>query len=368
MMNNNLTSVVDAGDYPVYSGRNALSELAGLFKRNEFGANKYFILVDENSLKFCFQGLLANVGSLANAEVIEISSGEENKTIEVCSGIWEVLSNLGADRHSMLINLGGGVITDMGGFIAGTFKRGIRFINIPTTLLSQVDASIGGKVGVDLNHLKNEVGLFNSPDAVIIDPSFLNTLPRNQLMSGFAEIIKHALICDADYWEKVKNTTFYELESLDELIHHSLRLKNAVVLEDPYETGRRKILNFGHTIGHAIESFSLESSGKSLLHGEAVALGMICESYISYKLKMLSESNLYDITSFIMKHYKKTEFDNMYFHRLIELMRHDKKNRNGKMYFSLLNGIGNCKTDVEINADLVIDSLNYYTRWVAQPV
>jgi len=350
--------------HEIVVGRHSLAEFAELLATEPFAGVKIFILVDENTLKHCLPGLLGKVEILREAEVIEIDSGEESKSVEVSAQLWKVLGELGADRQSVLVNLGGGVITDLGGFVAGTFKRGIRFFNIPTSLLAQVDASIGGKVGIDLDHLKNEVGLYNNPNGVFVDPGFLSTLPRNQLLSGFAEMIKHALICSPDYWQVLKEISFYDTEQLDAVILRSILLKNEVVSSDPYEQGRRKILNFGHTIGHAIESHSFEGDMKALLHGEAIAMGMVCEAFLSHRKGLLTEAELREISALIFSLYPQVEIDQMRYHRIIELMRNDKKNRNGKLKFSLLHGIGDCVIDQELNADIIIDSLNFYQRWV----
>lgn len=351
-------------DHQVVVGRYCLAELAEILAGSTYADAKLFILCDENTLEHCLPLLSGKVERMRDAEVIEVPSGEESKSVELCTRLWSALGELGADRGSVLINLGGGVVTDLGGFIAGTFKRGIRFFNIPTSLLAQVDASVGGKTGIDLGSLKNEVGLFNNPDGVFIDPSFLTTLPRNELISGFAEMIKHALICSPGYWRSIKEVNFFELESLDALILRSIEIKNEIVSSDPYEQSRRKVLNFGHSIGHAVEGLSLESDRKSLLHGEAVAMGMVCESFISHKLGLLSEPELNEIADFILGIYKRVRLDQLSHHRIIELMRHDKKNRNGKFNLSLLSGIGDSVVDQEVKADLVIDSLNFYERRV----
>ncbi|MCA1750491.1 MAG: 3-dehydroquinate synthase [Cryomorphaceae bacterium] len=351
-------------DHEVIVGRYCLAELAEILAGSTYAEVKLFILCDENTLEHCLPLLAGKVERMRNAEVIEVPPGEESKSVEICTRLWSALGELGADRSSVLINLGGGVVTDLGGFIAGTFKRGIRFFNIPTSLLAQVDASVGGKTGIDLGSLKNEVGLFNNPDGVYIDPSFLNTLPRNELLSGFAEMIKHALICSPGYWRAIKEVDFFELESLDALILRSIEIKNEIVASDPYEQGRRKILNFGHSIGHAVEGLSLEGDGKSLLHGEAVAMGMVCEAFISHKFGLLSEAELNEIADFILGIYKRVKLDRLSHHRVIELMRHDKKNRNGKFNLSLLSGIGDSVVDQEVKADLVIESLNFYDRRV----
>lgn len=350
-----------ASNYSVYIGKGIAKELNRFFRLNKNKYTKLFILVDENTLKCCYPQLVEHVDVFKEAEIIEIESGEESKNIEVCTQIWATLSEYSGDRKSMMVNLGGGVITDMGGFIASTFKRGIGFINIPTTLLSQVDASIGGKVGIDLNHLKNEIGLFNNPAAVFVDPVFLSTLDKRQLLSGFAEIIKHALIADADYWKRIVQADFSFLNNFDSLIETSIQIKNKVVLEDPTENNIRKILNFGHTIGHAIETFALEQNNrKQLLHGEAIAVGMICEAYLSNMLCKLTSGELKQITQFILSKYKAVKIDELDFHRLIELMKHDKKNNKGDINFSLLSSIGKCEINKTAKPDLIKESLNYY--------
>ncbi|MCX6296422.1 MAG: 3-dehydroquinate synthase, partial [Bacteroidetes bacterium] len=290
---------IRSNNYSVFISDDITKEINRFLKANKTKYSKLFILVDENSLKYCYPQLVEKIELFKEGEIIEIDSGEESKTIDVCIQIWNALSEYGADRRSLFVNIGGGVISDMGGFIASTFKRGIDFINIPTTLLSQVDASIGGKVGVDMNHLKNEIGLFNNPAAVFINSRFLNTLDKRQVLSGFAEMIKHALIADANYWIKVTNADFADLASFDELIKTSVHIKNTIVLEDPKEQNIRKVLNFGHTIGHAVETLSLEQQTKShLFHGEAVAVGMVCEAYLSHKICKLSKNNLDEITQF----------------------------------------------------------------------
>ncbi len=265
--------------------------------------SKIFILVDENTLKHCVTELITQNEILHNAEILEIDSGEENKILDVCYQLWKTLADYKADRQSLLINLGGGVITDMGGFIASTYKRGIDFINIPTTLLSQIDASVGGKTGVDFEGLKNIIGVFNEAKGVFIYPNFLKTLDKRQMLSGYAEALKHALIKDANYWIDLQQGLLFDADNWTNLVTRSVTIKNDIVLSDPLEKNERKLLNFGHTIGHAIESFSLENDQLPLCHGEAIAIGMICESYISNKKNRLSSNDLESITLTINKSY-----------------------------------------------------------------
>jgi len=350
--------------HEVVFGRHCLAEMAELLSDESYRGVKIFILADENTLSNCLPEMISKIPILDGAEVIEIESGEESKSFEVVAGIWEVLTELGADRSSVMINLGGGVITDLGGFIAGTFKRGIRFINIPTSLLAMVDASIGGKTGINHSGLKNEVGLFNNPQGVYVDPTFLETLPKAHVLSGFAEMVKHALIFSPGYWKELQDVSLLDLPSLDQSIYRSIEIKNQIAGSDPYESGRRKILNFGHTIGHALEAYSHESDAKILLHGEAIAIGMVCEAYISHKLEHLPEKQLKEISSFIFSFFSKVNTESFTFHRLIEIMRHDKKNRDERINFTLLPEIGDAVFDRHAQANIVVDSLNYYQRWV----
>ena len=354
---------ITSTNYSVYIHTGIAKEINRFFRLNKSRYSGIFILVDENSLKYCYPQLVDLIEPFKEAEIIEIESGEESKTIEVCAQIWSTLSEYGADRRSLFVNLGGGVIGDMGGFIASTFKRGIDFINIPTTLLAQVDASVGGKTGIDLHHLKNEIGVFSTPAAVFIDPAFLRTLDKRQLLSGFAEIVKHALIADKQYWNELQPVDPADAEELADLVERSVEIKNEIVLADPKEKDQRKMLNFGHTIGHALETFSLEQEHTHpLLHGEAIAVGMICEAYLSRQLCKLSKEELQEITQFILGRYKGIKIGKMDAHRLIELMKHDKKNEKGDIHFSLLPAIGKCEINKKAKADQIIDALNYYTQ------
>jgi 3-dehydroquinate synthase len=291
------------------------------------------ILVDENTKKDC----LSKLPNFENSIIIEIQSGEENKNLSTCNFIWGELTKHNFDRNSLLINLGGGVIGDMGGFCASTYKRGIDFIQIPTTLLAMVDASVGGKLGIDFDGLKNQVGLFKNPKTVIIYPEFLKTLDKNQLVFGFTEVVKHALIADKEFWNTILETPFEKL-NWNYIIETSVQIKNNIVLNDPREKGERKKLNFGHTFGHAIESFYLQK-GTPIFHGQAIALGMLIES----KMSDLSELEKREITEFILSNF--TLPYNPAKNKLIAFMQNDKKNKVGKINFSLLKGIGNCSID-----------------------
>lgn len=342
----------------VYIGNDVLQKLSQQLLNANY--SKIFMLVDENTLQHCTTKLITNVKLLQDAEIIEINSGEENKTLDICYQIWRTLADYKADRNSLLVNLGGGVITDMGGFIASTYKRGIDFINVPTTLLSQIDASVGGKVGVDFEELKNMVGVFNEPQGVFINPNFLKTLDKKQMLSGYAEALKHALITDAAYWGELKNGMLSDSNNWEVLITKSVNIKNEIVLADPTEKNKRKLLNFGHTIGHAIESYSLKNDGLPLLHGEAIAIGMICESYISYKNSGLSVDELEEIGATILDFYSAFPIVNSNYDELLDLMKNDKKNENAEINFSLLTKIGGASINQKADIKTIIASLDYY--------
>ncbi|MDG1263817.1 MAG: 3-dehydroquinate synthase [Flavobacteriaceae bacterium] len=322
-----------------------------------------FILVDIHTEKLCLKEFLSEFNTKNTVEIISIDAGELHKHIDTCSGVWEALSELGADRKSLLINLGGGVVTDLGGFVASTFKRGIDFINIPTTLLSMVDASVGGKSGVDLGALKNQVGVIVNPKMVLIDPRYLNTLPAEEYRSGYSEMLKHGLIQDKMYWNKLSNFKKISTDEIKELIHHSVSIKNQVVSEDPYEHGVRKTLNFGHTLGHAIESFCLtHKESTTLLHGEAIAVGMILEAYLSTQLTNLSMEECDNIKDVFDSIYPKVDFTEEKIDSILQLLQYDKKNSHGKIMFVLLEAIGKPIVDVEVPSDLFKKAFRYYSE------
>lgn len=319
--------------------------------------SKVFVLVDDNTERDCLPKMKSLLAKSTD-HVLKITPGEEYKTIQTCYALWQQLSNRGGDRKSLLVNLGGGVLTDLGGFVASTFKRGIDFINIPTTLLAMVDASIGGKTGVDLGSLKNQVGVINQPEMVLVFPKLLKTLAPRQTVSGYAEMLKHGLIKDAEYWERLRTEEkFTEAAS----IQKSIAIKNEVVQEDPTEQGVRKILNFGHTLGHAIESYFLESSDKpALLHGEAIAVGMILEAYLSHELKGLSKLSLHEIKETFLKHFDRVYFEKEDIDVILDLMQYDKKNAHGNINFALLQEIGVAVTDIKVPENLFEKAFAYY--------
>lgn len=350
---------ITCNNYTIYFNNDVYTQLNQHLKAKSY--SKIFVLVDEHTHEHCLPYFLSNIDTDQEIEIIEIEAGEEHKNIETCSGVWNVLSELGADRKSLIINVGGGVVTDLGGFVASTFMRGIDFINIPTTLLAMVDASVGGKTGVDLGSLKNQIGVINVPVFVFIDTQFLKTLPAEQIRSGFAEMLKHGLIYSEEYWNELLKFVDGNTNNLDELIHQSVIIKNNIVMEDPRESGLRKTLNYGHTLGHAIESYFLrETSKTTLLHGEAIAIGMILATYLSTELQNFPKEKLDRITALFIRKYGKIKFEKADYDKIIELLKFDKKNAFGDINFVLLEDIGKPKIDRKISNTLIINSFEYY--------
>jgi len=325
--------------------------------------SKIFILVDSNTHEHCLSKFLQNLQTGMETEVIEIEAGEEFKNLQTCEGVWNALAELGADRKSMLINLGGGVVTDLGRFVASTFKRGIKFINIPTSLLAMVDASVGGKTGVDLGNLKNQIGVINQPELVLIDSSYLTTLSQREMRSGLAEILKHGLIADEKYWQKISDLSELKLSDLEEIIKESVKIKGYIVEKDPFENNIRKTLNFGHTLGHAIESYCLTSPEKEkMLHGEAIAAGMILETFLSSELKNFPKEKLNQVKEVIINMYGTEEFSDKDIQEIKALMKFDKKNEHGNINFVLLENIGMPVFDITVTDDLIKKAFNFYSN------
>lgn len=350
---------IQAINYSIHFNESCYNYLNEILQPNLY--SKLFILVDENTSGYCLPNFLAQIATEVEIEIIELEAGEEFKNIETCVQVWQSLIELGGDRKSIIINLGGGVVTDLGGFVACTFKRGIDFVNVPTTLLSMVDASVGGKNGVDLGHLKNQIGVIKEPKAVLIDTHFLETLPQSEMLSGLAEMMKHGLISDKSYWDKFKKLNNLKSEDLDGLIYESVLIKNKIVSEDLTENGIRKALNFGHTLGHAIESYCLENTSKqNLLHGHAVAIGMILESYISKEKGLITNDEYQEIKYFINEYFEKVNFDENDINEIIDLMIFDKKNEFGKVQFALLKGIGNIQINETSSNELIFKAFEDY--------
>lgn len=323
--------------------------------------SKIFILVDENTHEYCLPVLLGNMETDLEFEILEIEAGEEMKNIQTANQLWEILTEMQADRKALVINLGGGVITDMGGFVASTYKRGIQFINIPTTLLSMCDASIGGKTGIDLMHYKNMVGTFAFPEQIFIYPKFLETLPFKELRSGFAEMLKHGLIADKIHWNQLIQIHTLDVEAVTPYIQNSMDIKQNVVEKDFHESNIRKTLNFGHTIGHAVESLCLQQENP-ILHGEAVAMGMICETHLAYLENLISEEDSKIIIENIQRYYPYLDISDFKDEDITALLLNDKKNVDSKINFSLLTGIGTCNYDHQCSQKNIFNSLSFYRK------
>ena len=320
-----------------------------------------FILVDSNTKKLCLPALM-NDDFFSQVRVVEILANDDHKTLEALASVWTFLSQNKATRKSLLINLGGGMVTDLGGFAASTFKRGMEYINIPTTLLGAVDAAVGGKTGINFNGLKNEIGVINSSNAVLIDVNFFRTLDHHNFLSGYAEMIKHGLISNQKGWQDILDFDLDNVnyDALSSLLRESIAVKERVVEIDPTEKGLRKVLNFGHTVGHAFESYAMET-GKPILHGFAVAYGMISELYLSYKLTGFPKDKLKQAVSLISSNYGCLPVTCDVYEHLYELMTHDKKNvGDGRILFSLLADVGDIKINQDVDKKMIFESLDYY--------
>jgi 3-dehydroquinate synthase len=350
---------IQANNYPVHFNEKGYEALNSHLKATKY--SNLFIITDSNTNDYCLHKFLPYLETDLTIEIIEFEAGEINKNIDTCIEIWKVLTELGADRKSLVINLGGGVVTDLGGFVASTFKRGVDFIHIPTTLLSMVDASVGGKTGVDLGNLKNQIGVINVPKMVLIDTQYLETVPQNEMRSGLAEMLKHGLIFDKNYWEQFLDLNSIDFTDLDALIHRSVAIKNEIVMQDPTEKNIRKALNFGHTLGHAIESYFLENENKTtLLHGEAIAIGMILESYISLHKNLITEAEYHQIKSAIKVIYDDITFEENDIQPILDLLIHDKKNEFGTIQFALIEGIGAIKINQLVENELILNAFQDY--------
>jgi len=350
---------IQANNYPVHFNGTGYEKLNQHLKENKY--SNLFIIADTNTNEHCLSKFLPLLETDLTIEIVEFEAGEINKNIETCIEIWKVLTELGADRKTLIINVGGGVVTDLGGFVASTFKRGVDFIHVPTTLLSMVDASVGGKNGVDLGNLKNQIGVINTPKMVIVDTQYLETVPQNEMRSGLAEMLKHGLIFDKAYWESFLDVKSINYDDLDELIHRSVEIKNIIVMQDPTEKNIRKALNFGHTLGHAIEGYFLENEAKTtLLHGEAIAVGMILESYISWQKNLISKEEYDQIKTTLKSIYDDVVFEENDIDPILELLIHDKKNEYGTIQFALIEGIGKIKINQSVENELILKAFEDY--------
>ena len=321
-----------------------------------------FVLTDANTNTYCAPQLLSQIETDVRIEVLEIEPGEQFKNLDTCASLWNALSDLGADRKSLMINLGGGVVTDLGGFVACCYQRGVDFINIPTTLLSMVDASIGGKNGVDLGALKNQIGIIKTPVMVLVDTMYLNTLPQREMRSGLAEMIKHGLINNPKHYTDLQQLANLTLKDLDRLIYDSILVKKEIVEQDPTEQNIRKTLNFGHTLGHAIESYYLNQKEKALLHGEAIAIGMILEAFLSSNLLDFNFTETEKIKTSLIKTFGHPKINKSDYDSIVDLMKHDKKNEKGIIKFVLLENIGKCKINQQVPNELIIKAFEFYNN------
>jgi len=341
-------TVVKSSGYSIHFG-DIQKSLGPFLKKNKFSS--VFIVCDENTLPHCLSLLVSKCPAAANAHIIELEPGERSKDLEVCTMIWQTLLENIADRQTLIINLGGGVVSDVGGFCASLYKRGIAFVNIPTSLLAMADASVGAKTGINFRGLKNSIGTFADPLAVFIDPVFLRTLSERHLKNGLAEVYKIALVSDAAFWKKITKDA-----ELPQMILQSVKLKEKVVKKDPRDKGYRNILNFGHTIGHALESIALET-GYDLLHGEAVVKGMIVEAHISFQKKLLSKRELDEITTTLRSKFDPVLKMPVEPETLMRFVQNDKKSSSKLPEFALLQGIGKCTHGISVSKDQISKAL-----------
>jgi len=322
--------------------------------------DRTFILVDETTERLCLP-LVAGFDCVRDAQVITIGATDQNKTLDSLSHVWTELQRGGATRHSLMINLGGGMVTDLGGFAASTFKRGLNYINIPTTLLAMVDASVGGKTGINFGGLKNEIGVFSCAKSVILDTTFLKTMDHENICSGYAEMLKHGLIANEDMLAELLN---FDLDVIDyyqlsRMLADSVQVKERIVDEDPTEQGIRKALNLGHTIGHAFESFAMKSM-KPILHGYAVAYGLVCELYLSCAKTGFPVDRMRQVVRFINENYGKLPVTCDDYPTLLELMTHDKKNVGDTINFTLLGGVGDIRINQTATKEEICEALDFY--------
>ena len=322
--------------------------------------DKLFILVDKHTRELCLP-FISGFDCLKNAHIITIGPEDIHKNLETLAYVWKELGDQGATRHSLMINLGGGMVTDLGGFAASTFKRGFQYINIPTTLLGMVDASVGGKTGINFNGLKNEIGVFSPAEYVLIDTEFLKSLDSHNLLSGYAEMLKHGIISTTEHWAELLNFNLNQIDykALQQLVAHSVSIKEDIVEKDPFEKNIRKALNLGHTVGHAFESLALENN-RPVLHGYAVAWGIICELYFSFIKVGFPKDKLRQTIQFIKENYGVLTFDCKQYDRLYEFMTHDKKNSAGIINFTLMGKIGDIRINQSANKEEILEILDFY--------
>jgi 3-dehydroquinate synthase len=342
---------------PPTIGSDALPALAELLRLAP--PSRLFVLADTNTVRDCYPRLQPY---LPAHELLTIAAGEEHKTLATCTEVWEWLTQHEADRHALLVCLGGGVVTDLGGFCAATYKRGLRCVGVPTTVLAQVDAAVGGKTGVDFQGFKNHIGVFQEPEAVFMEPAFLSTLPAGELRSGYAEVIKHALIADAAAFAELRGLAVAAVPDWTPIIRHSVAIKENIVAQDPHESGPRKLLNFGHTVGHALESYLLAQPGRAVRHGEAVAAGLVCESWLATQRGLLTPDELAQVREVVAASFEPLRFADGEIEEIAAYARHDKKNRGTSIKCTLLQGIGHGIFDQAVTVAEIADSLRTYLK------
>ena len=344
----------------IIKSNNIVNDLTAVL--NAINYDKLFVLTDENTNRLCYP-LVSSIPAIVKAKQVVVAANDFNKNLESLTHVWSFLTTNGATRHSLLINLGGGMITDLGGFAAATFKRGIAYINIPTTLLGAIDASIGGKTGINFGGYKNEIGAFHAPLHTIISTEFFKTLTQRDILSGYAEMIKHALLESDETWKETLNFNLQEIDYtlLNDLIIESVLIKQRIVEQDPYEKNIRKALNLGHTIGHALESFALENN-KPVPHGYAVAWGLVAELYLSHKICGFPKETLNKANKFIRQHYDTFAFTKKDYDTLYKYMIHDKKNVGDTINFTLLSDIGEIEINQTADRGMIEEALGYLMK------
>jgi 3-dehydroquinate synthase len=338
----------------VIIGNNALSD----FQKAIDTKRKIFFLADFRTMRKCLPLVESHLNENVESHTLVIQEGERFKNINTCILLWKQLQSLNAGRNDLFVNVGGGVVCDIGGFIAATFKRGMAFINIPTSLMAMTDAGLGGKTGVDIDFIKNQIGVFAEPEAIYIYPPFLHTLDQRQYINGYAEVVKHALIADKNFWNEIITTKPDTISGA--FLEKSISIKNAVTKEDFTESGKRKVLNFGHTFGHAFETFSLKHDKHPLLHGEAVAMGIVCESYLSTQKTGLSNEALKSIKDYIFRYFDKYNLPLTAIDELLDYIKQDKKNDVNGISLSLLAEIGNCSYNIYCSEEEIVTAFNVY--------
>lgn len=328
-----------------------------VFIKEILDCERLVIICDSNTAIHCLPLFMQQAGLCEHPYIVQIPAGESSKNLTSANRIWQEFTEQNISRNAICVNLGGGVVTDLGGFAASLYKRGIRYINIPTTLLAMVDASVGGKTGIDFMGLKNQIGLFSFPLRIFVSTVFLQTLPKRELVAGMAEMFKHGLLEGGKHWAEICQAKPEEMLGKPGLIADSIRIKNKMVTLDPFDSHGRKALNLGHTIGHGLEAWALSNQvGQPLLHGEAVALGLLAESFLAKEHLGLNQQVLETIQNWVLHRFHIPDFD---MDVVLKNLKHDKKNKGNEINFSLLKSLGNVQIDVPLETDAIKASLHY---------